>query len=164
MTDSLPEAATRQTPCVAARGSPGERRAPCFDDRVRGEDVTRSMHPRHAISLTALAASVAATAGCAGNDQSTLHPAGTDAQDIGTLWWVMFVGAAVVLAVVMVLVALVVLRRRGVRDAPDLSPQSRAAAWLPVVGGIVVPAVVLAGLFALTLGTLSSTTPASAGP
>ena len=32
---------------------------------------------------------------------------------------------------------------------------------MPIIGGIVVPAVVLAGLFALTLGTLSSTSPAA---
>jgi cytochrome c oxidase subunit II len=119
------------------------------------------MPPRHVISLAALAVSMAAPAGCAGNDQSTLHPAGTDAQDIGTLWWIMFVVATVVFAIVIVLVAVVVLRRRGVRDEPNLGPQIRAT-WLPIVGGIIVPAVVLAGLFALTLGTLSSTTPAAA--
>jgi cytochrome c oxidase subunit 2 len=34
---------------------------------------------------------------------------------------------------------------------------------MPIVGGIVIPTVVLAGLFALTLGTLSSTSPATSG-
>ena len=102
-----------------------------------------------------------AAAGCEGNDQSTLDPGGTDARDIATLWWVMFVGSVVVFAVVLVLVAVVLLRRRGLRAIRRICGHVGAPTWIPVVGGIVIPTVVLAGLFALTLGTLSSTSPAA---
>jgi cytochrome c oxidase subunit 2 len=117
------------------------------------------MTPRNAISVAALAASIAAAAGCGENDQSALDPGGKDAHDIATLWWVMLAGSVVVFAVVLVLVAIVVLRRRSARGTPEL--HGRSLAWMPVAGGIVIPAIVLAGLFALTLGTLSSTSPAA---
>jgi cytochrome c oxidase subunit 2 len=118
---------------------------------------------RRLVPSAPVALAGAAAAGCGGNDQSTLEPAGKDAHDIAGLWWVMFVGSVVVFAVVVVLIAVVVLRRRGARGMPELSSRSGAGTWVPVVGGIVVPAIVLAGLFALTLGTLSSTSPAKAG-
>ena len=118
---------------------------------------------RRAFLLTAVAASVAVLAGCATNDQSVVSPEGKDAHDIATLWWVMLVGSVVVLAVVLVLVAIVLIRRRGTTRPPELQRDGRSWTWVPVVGGIVIPTIVLAGLFALTLGTLSSTSPASAG-
>jgi len=123
------------------------------------------MSPRrsHRLWPSGLVPVVLLAAGCGGNDQSTISPGGKAARDIATLWWVMLVGSVVVFAVVLVLVAVVLLRRRALRGAPDLEPRGRVGTWVPVVGGIVVPAVVLAGLFALTLGTLSSTSPASAG-
>jgi cytochrome c oxidase subunit 2 len=120
------------------------------------------MSARPAISCALLTFSTVAAAGCEGNDQSALDPGGTDAHDIATLWWIMFVGSVVVFAVIVVLIAVVLLRRRGPRDSPELRPSGRMT-WIPVVGGIVVPTVVLAGLFALTLGTLSSTSPAASG-
>src|SRR4051794_25722670 len=117
------------------------------------------MSRRHATSFAIVSISLLA-AGCGSNDQSALHASGKDAKDIATLWWVMFAGSVVVFAVVLVLVAVALLRRRTDRDTREPSRGGRSLAWVPVIGGIIVPAIVLAALFALTLGTLSSTSPA----
>lgn len=110
-----------------------------------------------AVTAAALALTALATAGCGGNRQSALDPHGRGAREISTLWWGMLVGAVVVLAVVLVLTAIAVLGRGA---APG--PRLRAGTWLPVVGGIAVPVVALAVLFALVLGTLSTTSPGPA--
>ena len=99
-------------------------------------------------------------AGCAENDQSTLSPKSSASDQIARLWWVMLIASAVIFGVVLVLVFVAVLRRRGSEQAPPTT--SRAGLWIPAVGGIAIPIVVLAGLFALTLRTLPRTSPASA--
>jgi cytochrome c oxidase subunit II len=98
-------------------------------------------------------------AGCGERDQSTLAPKSEAAHDIARLWWIMLVGSAVVFGVVLVLIVVAVLRRRGPEAPPT---QGRGGLWIPAVGGIAVPVVVLAGLFALTLRTLPKTSPLSA--
>jgi cytochrome c oxidase subunit II len=116
---------------------------------------------RSSVSTAALVTLVAgAAAGCGGNGQSALSPGGKDAKDITSLWWIMFIAAAVIFAVVLTLLLVAVLRRRGSQTEAG---RGWAGTWLPVVGGIAVPTLVLAALFALTLGTLSSTSPAQAG-
>jgi cytochrome c oxidase subunit 2 len=72
----------------------------------------------------------------------------------------MLIASAVIFGVVLVLLLVAVLRRRG-PDGPPLSSR-RGDLWIPAVGGIAIPIVVLAGLFALTLRTLPKTSPASA--
>ena len=52
-------------------------------------------------------------AGCGERDQSTLAPKSDAARDIARLWWVMLVASAVVFGVVLVLILVAVLRRRG---------------------------------------------------
>jgi cytochrome c oxidase subunit 2 len=99
-------------------------------------------------------------AGCAENDQSTLSPKSSASDQIARLWWVMLIASAVIFGVVLVLVFVAVLRRRGSEQAPPTT--SRGGLWIPAVGGIAIPIVVLAGLFALTLRTLPRTSPASA--
>jgi cytochrome c oxidase subunit II len=104
---------------------------------------------------------LAATLGASGDDQSTLDPASKASSSIADLSWVMFVGSVVVFAVVLVLVLVAVLRRRGEpTDAPDREPRP---IWPVAVGGLVVPAVAAIALFTLTLATLPSTSPAAAG-
>jgi cytochrome c oxidase subunit 2 len=98
-------------------------------------------------------------AGCGGS-QSTLDAESAASSDIAQLWWLMFVGSVVVFAVVLVLVLVAVLRRRGEpTDPPDREPRP---IWPVAVGGLVVPAVVAVVVFALTLATLPSTSPAAA--
>ena len=52
-------------------------------------------------------------AGCGENDQSTLAPKSSASDQIARLWWVMLVASAVIFGVVLVLVFVAVLRRRG---------------------------------------------------
>jgi len=76
-------------------------------------------------------------AGCSG-PLSTLDPAGPVAASVATLWWVMFVGAVVLFAMVAGLLALAFLRPGTGRGLPD-------SLWL-IGGGLVLPAVVLTPL------------------
>jgi cytochrome c oxidase subunit 2 len=70
----------------------------------------------------------------------------------------MLIASAVIFGVVLVLICVAVLRRRG----PEAPTVGGGGLWIPAVGGIAVPIVVLAALFALTLRTLPKTSPASA--
>jgi cytochrome c oxidase subunit II len=95
-----------------------------------------------------------------GVSQSTLTPHSGPAHDIATLWWVMFVGAVVVFAVVTTLLLIGALRRRGEqRPAQSDSPFARR---LVLYGGAIVPLIVLVALFALVLHTIPSTSAAEA--
>ena len=87
----------------------------------------------------ALAAAVLSACG-----DGALHPAGREASRVATVWWIMFGIAAVVFVVV--LVVLVV----ALRSDPQRSEGRWAGTRLVVVGGIVVPAVVLMFLLGLT--------------
>ena len=84
----------------------------------------------------------AALAGCSGPG-STLDPAGPSAASIATLWWVMLAGSAALFALVMILFVQVI-RRPG--WGSGVSP----ARWI-VLGGLVLPAVVLPPLVAYGL-------------
>lgn len=83
-----------------------------------------------------------ALAGCSG-PLSALDPSGPAAGKIATLWWVMLVGAFVLFALVMVCFVMTV-RRPG--WGSRLSPTR----WI-VLGGLVLPAVVLTPLLVYAL-------------
>ena len=112
---------------------------------------------RAGAGLTCVVAAAVA-AGCGESDQSTLSPHSHAAGEIADLWWIMLVASAVILGVVLVLIAVAFLRRRG----PE-APVERAGGgfWIPAVGGVAVPIVVLVALFAFTLHTLPATSPAA---
>jgi cytochrome c oxidase subunit 2 len=76
----------------------------------------------------------AALAGCSG-PLSTLAPAGPAAASIAALWWVMLAGAAMLLALVLVILAMTIWR-------PGWGSSISPARWL-VLGGLVLPAIVL---------------------
>lgn len=90
---------------------------------------------------------------------SALDPHGPAAREVATLWWVMLAIAAVVFVLVLVLLLLPLLRGRhapiadgnSLRDAPLVS-ETR---WV-VLGGAVMPALVLLGVFIATLGVMRS--------
>jgi cytochrome c oxidase subunit 2 len=107
-----------------------------------------------------LASSVAVLAGGCGSSQSTLSPQSGAAHDIDTLWWVMFVGSAIVFGVVTVLVLVGALRRRGERapEQEDTPLARRLVFW----GGALIPLVALVALFAFVLHTIPSTSAAEA--
>jgi cytochrome c oxidase subunit 2 len=94
-----------------------------------------------------VAASTVATAGCDG-PQSALAPAGRDAEQIATLFWVMVVGALVVWSAIVVVTVYAI---RSKREA-----HSDATANLLIMGGgVALPAVVLAALLASGMPVLS---------
>jgi cytochrome c oxidase subunit 2 len=101
--------------------------------------------------LGLLAALPCLLAGC-GNDQSTLSPASHATRDISALWWWMLIGSGVVFAVVVALLALGLLRRRGLAPA-DRTPV-RGGTWVVAIGGLAVPLAVCVALFAATIKTL----------
>jgi cytochrome c oxidase subunit 2 len=98
---------------------------------------------------------------------SVLDPVTHAARVIAGLWWLLFAISLVVFAVVTMLVVLVVLRARGRRGPaapPDAyAPESRGGLRLIVVGGVVVPAVVLFGLLVATVAALPATSPHEEG-
>ncbi|WP_349236562.1 cytochrome c oxidase subunit II [Devosia sp. MC532] len=73
-------------------------------------------------------------AGCTG-ELSTLDPAGPRAENLATLWWVMFFGAAVLFGLVLALFALVYLRPHW---AQKITPRQ----WI-IGGGLILPIPVL---------------------
>jgi cytochrome c oxidase subunit 2 len=87
-----------------------------------------------------------------GANQSILAPESDAARSIADLWWIMMIGAWIVLGVVVLLVVLAVLRRR--------SGGGGGGRRLVFLGGIATPIVVLSALFGLTLATLPETSPA----
>lgn len=101
----------------------------------------------------ALVASTAmALAACSGN-QSALAPAGTGAESIARLFWVMAAGAVVVWAAVVALALWSGSRRREAGRAGDTGDTDvreardrRAARWLVIGGGMVAPALLLGAL------------------
>jgi cytochrome c oxidase subunit 2 len=132
---------------VKDRSAPSAVRAarPGSGSRARGRGG------RSAVALLGLL-----LAGCGvGNDQSTLDPAASPARRISDLWWLMFIGGTVIFAVVVMLLLAAIVRGRGrPEDAPSRSP---AGNRLVVLGGAVVPAIVLVALFALAVRTMPST-------
>jgi cytochrome c oxidase subunit II len=99
-------------------------------------------------------AMLAVLAGCNG-PLSTLDPSGPAGASIATLWWVMLVGAGVLFVLVMVLFTLVI-RRPG--WGSSVSP----GRWI-VLGGLVLPAVVLLPLVAYALVTGERLLPLTGG-
>lgn len=102
----------------------------------------------HAFALI-LASTLALCLGALGCDgpQSTLAPAGRDAEQVATLFWIMLVGAAIVWLAVMGSAIYAVVRGR--REHPE-----RLAKLFIVGGGIVFPTVVLTVLLIFGLRML----------
>jgi cytochrome c oxidase subunit 2 len=92
---------------------------------------------------------------CGDTAPSTLHPEGPGAHRIAGLWWFMFWVSALVVAVVTALILIGVLPGRRRRTTHDRATP-RWAGRLVVLGGVVVPVVVLAVLWALTLSDMSA--------
>ena len=117
--------------------------------------------------------------------QSALEPGGPAAADIGALWNFMLVTSAVITALVFVVLAVALFRRRRPEELPaeaDRAPDPRGehanvetggrglpsaerprsevlgARWM-VAGGVVLPAVVLTVLLVLTLRSLGALSP-----
>jgi cytochrome c oxidase subunit II len=95
-------------------------------------------------------------AGCGGG-QSTLVARSDASGRIDSLWWLMLVGSAIVVAVVLALLALGLLRRRG--TPAEERKQRRPGTTFVAIAGVAIPSVVLVALFALTVDALPKTSP-----
>jgi cytochrome c oxidase subunit 2 len=102
----------------------------------------------------------AAVAGCATQAPSTLTPAGPGAATVAGLWWMLFAISVVVCVVVIALVVLAAVRRR--RDGTRVQP-GRGGTFVLVLG-IVLPAIVLTGVYAVGLRDMRALAEPPAAP
>ena len=94
-------------------------------------------------------------------DQSTLDPASRAAEKIADLWWILFAVSVVVFTVVVTLLLVGVLRRRG--SPADIDRlESRRGARFVAIAGFAVPAAVVIALFFASVATLPAVAPSSA--
>jgi cytochrome c oxidase subunit II len=94
-------------------------------------------------------ASAALLPACSGDPPSTLQPAGPAAERVASTWWLMLGAASAVVVVVGVLVLVGALGRR--RASTDATTEPRWSRGLILVGGVVVPLVVVGALWGVTL-------------
>ena len=108
---------------------------------------------RFVVAGLTVTASAALTA-CRGV-QPMLAPAGPEARDIARLGWFVLIVFCLVTAVMWVLIFGIAARRRGTlaEHAPYDAPSDKR--WV-VVGGFLIPAIILGTIFVMTLGTMSA--------
>ena len=116
-------------------------------------ESARGRRARRATTLALVAVAAPTLAGCAGS-QDALAPKSHQAQDIATLFWWMTGGAFVGLGLIVALLLWSVRRRDAGGlggDGHDLVAPAERRAWYVVVGGgIVLPIVVVGGLFVVS--------------
>jgi cytochrome c oxidase subunit 2 len=92
--------------------------------------------------------------------QSVLRPAGPAAEHIAGLWWILL-GVCAAIYVVFAAAALYAATHRGARPRPaDAARESRRV----LIGGALLPAVIVLCLFGFTLATLRALAPAAGQP
>lgn len=91
-----------------------------------------------------------ALAACGGGSPSTLHTAGTSADKIANVWWLMFGLAVIVYVVVASFIIVAVIRGRHRTTGRTSRISDNMFVW---VGGIIVPAVILIVLGVVTVTT-----------
>ncbi len=92
-------------------------------------------------------------------DPSVFSPAGPRAARLATLGWTMVVVATIVFLFVLTVLLLPLWRRRNAPLVDGPAPPVNERAWV-LYGGAAAPALVLAGIFILTLGAYRSAAPA----
>lgn len=94
---------------------------------------------------------------------SVFLPAGPQAARLASLGWTMIAIATIVFVVVMGILLVPIWRRRGAAavDGPPAAVNERA--WV-LYGGAAVPALILAGVFVLTLGAYRASAPDARAP
>src|ERR687895_2143161 len=117
---------------------------------ARGGGRPRVSGTRTAIRLGLLSTALALTA-CT-SATSTLDPAGPGAARIEGLWWLIFWIATAVFSIV--LGFLIVALLRGRRPHVDISKEVRWGEPFIVISGVVLPAVILIGVFIVSLADM----------
>jgi cytochrome c oxidase subunit 2 len=112
--------------------------------------MTDRSHRRRAPLLAAPLLLALAACGDVGV-QSILHPSGEGARNVARLWWALFAVGMAVYAVVLGILARALFRSRRGQAEPR---EARVGLWIGIGGGVV-PAIILAGVLALTLVTLA---------
>jgi cytochrome c oxidase subunit 2 len=103
-----------------------------------------SMAPRAAVALVAAFAS-----GCH-SAPGVLSPAGPGARSLAEIGWASLLAFAATTAIVWILLVVAAVRRRGTLEEHAPAEQGGGHSWI-LIGGIVIPALVFAALFVLTL-------------
>jgi cytochrome c oxidase subunit 2 len=113
---------------------------------------------------TLIAASILAlgSAGCSSSSPSILSPKGTSEAKVDGLWWLLFWVSIAVFLVVVVLMAAAIVRRRRREEPTKAEP--RWGEPFVVIAGIVVPALILATVFFISLNDLNSITDSGNDP
>jgi len=94
----------------------------------------------------------ATAAGCAGERvQSALHPAGPAAKSVADLWWLLFLVLGVYSLAVFVLTLLAIFRR-----APVKPTDRNSGRVFILMGGVVLPAVILVPLLVFSVSTTAA--------
>ena len=96
--------------------------------------------------LVGMAVAAVLLGGCA-NAPSPLSPRGPAAQQLATLWWVLFTVAAVVFVIVMGLMLYALFRRRADRAGGTVGGRS----LFVTIGGGLIPALILVGVMIYTV-------------
>jgi cytochrome c oxidase subunit 2 len=91
-------------------------------------------------------------AGCGNSSPSSLDPEGPKARAVTFSWWILFAVAAFVCVVVSALALRAVISRRG----EDTEVKRGDGTKFVVILGLIIPAVILMGTFALSVGTLAA--------
>jgi cytochrome c oxidase subunit II len=106
---------------------------------------------RFALPMTILAGMLLSSCSSAGQP-SALNPKGPAANQVANLSWLMFGIAAIVLVVVTFLLLIVIFRRKSADLRPQITQTGdRRALTLVVIGGAVIPAIVLMILMGLSI-------------
>jgi cytochrome c oxidase subunit 2 len=116
-------------------------------------------HPCRARVLLGAVASVAT--GCSSSSPSVLDPRSPNAGRVSGLWWLMlWISTAVLVIVLALMAAAIVRRRRG------LEIDRRVPRWgdpFIVLAGVIVPAIVLASVFVVSLRDMNAITASGDG-
>jgi cytochrome c oxidase subunit 2 len=94
-------------------------------------------------------------ASCA-DSPSVLRAAGPAAERIASLWWMLLALGAAIYLIFAGLTACALFRRR--RPAENERSEGESMRWI-LIGGALIPAMIVAGIFTLTLGTLRALAP-----
>jgi cytochrome c oxidase subunit II len=97
-------------------------------------------------------AGVALLSVCACSSSPTfLRPEGSDAAEVRGLWWILFTAAAIIFVIVVAILVIGAIRRPSTAEELRAHPFGTPLVW---IGGIIVPLLVLAGVFGLSIARM----------